>query len=706
MNQRTILTSIACLLFVTNVHAQLILVPTVYPTVQAGINAASTGDTVLVADGIYFENIRFNGKAITVASHFILNHDPAHITNTVLNGGQPTNTDSGAVVMFVHGEDTSSVLMGFTLTGGSGVKCVQYTPEIRAGGGIFSYNSGSKLIFNKIVNNIITSDTAAGAGVFCYAEQPGIWTLFCNNNVSNNGLYGTDYMAFAGGAFFSTNTVAKNNLIESNICSNNYAYDAGFEFERNQGVGNISILCEGNIIRGNQSLGLSLAHGGGLGVWDCDIHIFGNTIEGNMISSGGYSRGGGLYLVSINNPAMEVIIQNNSITNNTADSGVCYGAGICARFVSPSIINNVISMNRFPNSTDRYGAGLYLFKPTLPMIIRNNNFSNNTGPFNASTGRGGAICVWEAFNSEVLVEGNVFEGNTAWFGGGIYARSSYNILIINNVFAKDTAKFGGAIGIYHPGSKENIDGSAPCITIPQIFNNTFVHNRADAGGALLFQGYTNAPVISNSIFNSNFASSVGRDIRNVNTDTIRISYSNINTGFISGPWSGKGNIPTNPLFVASGTHPYALQPASPCIDAGLPDVFGLLIPPWDILGNPRIIDGNGDSLAVIDIGAYEYGATNIGVQKPNQVAMQMKVRCLPNPFRSDFEIELDTQHAGPHTFSLTDISGKSIRQWKSDFNEAGLHRLTCDVSGIANGVYLLTVTSSNHIAWVKLVRSE
>jgi len=39
-----------------------------YTAIQSAIDAAGTGDTVLVHDGTYIENIDFNGKSITVRS--------------------------------------------------------------------------------------------------------------------------------------------------------------------------------------------------------------------------------------------------------------------------------------------------------------------------------------------------------------------------------------------------------------------------------------------------------------------------------------------------------------------------------------------------------------------------------------------------------------------------------------------------------------
>ena len=129
-----------------------IQVPADYNTIQEGIDAAVDGDLVLVADRTYYENINFRGKAITVASLFLLDGDESHIQNTIINGSQPSHPDSGSVVSFISGEDTTSVLCGFTITGGTGTKIfVTPTVSIPVGGGIFIYGSAGGTICNNLI---------------------------------------------------------------------------------------------------------------------------------------------------------------------------------------------------------------------------------------------------------------------------------------------------------------------------------------------------------------------------------------------------------------------------------------------------------------------------------------------------------------------------------------------------------------------------
>jgi len=63
-----------------------------------------------------------------------------------------------------------------------------------------------------------------------------------------------------------------------------------------------------------------------------------------------------------------------------------------------------------------------------------------------------------------------------------------------------------------------------------------------------------------------------------------------------------GNVDADPAFVNQAGHDYRLGAASPLIDLGNPAPGG---PTLDRLGAARVTDGDGDGVAVRDMGAYE-----------------------------------------------------------------------------------------------------
>ncbi|MBT4360102.1 MAG: hypothetical protein HOD11_03940, partial [Candidatus Marinimicrobia bacterium] len=198
-------------------------VPDRFATIQAGINAAVDGDTVLVQPGTYIENINFNGKNIVVGSLFLTTQDTSYISQTVIDGNQ-----GGSVVIFDSGETADAVLTGLTLRNGranfgGGIHCSNTNPTISnlrinnnegigAGGGVYLYMSSPDILNSKISNNI--SD--AGGGVFAdQNSNPTIYRSVISNNTSN-GL---------GGGIFGRDG-SEINIIRSTL-SNNHSTDVG-----------------------------------------------------------------------------------------------------------------------------------------------------------------------------------------------------------------------------------------------------------------------------------------------------------------------------------------------------------------------------------------------------------------------------------------------------------------------------------------------
>lgn len=190
-----------------------------FPTIQAAIDSAVPGDTVLVAPGRYYENIRFKGKGIVVASAFARTRNPADIERTIIDGSRPTHPDTGTVVRFVNQEDSTAVLEGFTITGGTGTiwldaKDLAY---FREGGGVLCELSSPTIRYNHIVDNVATSMaknvkgdsllSAGGGAIRCGYSEP---TITHNVIRGNRGRYG------GGVVLFYSAGIVNNNLIVDN----------------------------------------------------------------------------------------------------------------------------------------------------------------------------------------------------------------------------------------------------------------------------------------------------------------------------------------------------------------------------------------------------------------------------------------------------------------------------------------------------------
>jgi len=208
---------LACLIGLTN--GQIINIPEDFSTIQAGIDAAGDGDTVLVAEDTYYENINFKGKAITVASLFILGGDTSHISKTIIDGSQPTHPDTASVVLMISGEDSTSVLTGFTITGGSGTNLWN---NLRGGGAICCIDGGGKIESNVITGNEVnTTDRMAYApGIICVVDSNRNLVIR-SNTIQNNSSQANSYIAHYGGIGLVAFNDGGTMLIEGNLIVSN-----------------------------------------------------------------------------------------------------------------------------------------------------------------------------------------------------------------------------------------------------------------------------------------------------------------------------------------------------------------------------------------------------------------------------------------------------------------------------------------------------
>jgi len=147
-----------------------------YLTIREGVTAADEGDTVLVADGTYsgsnIYNIQFGGTNIVLMSE-------TGAENTIIDGGQ---TDW--LIAFYGGEDTTSVVDGFTLANSTlGISMSESAATIR------------NCIFH---DNVSTSN---GGAMFCGFTTP--------DPVISNCIFYDNRADNRGGAIFCDRSSAK-----------------------------------------------------------------------------------------------------------------------------------------------------------------------------------------------------------------------------------------------------------------------------------------------------------------------------------------------------------------------------------------------------------------------------------------------------------------------------------------------------------------
>ena len=145
-----------------------------YQYIQDAIDNSIDTDEIIVAEGVYNENIDMKGMEVMLRSTDPT--DPNVVAATVIDGG-----NSGTVITCDTNETVDTIINGFWIQNGDG--------NVSTGNGGGVYCAGSyPVIENCVLSNNIAATGGYGGGIFCWQGAPTISKcIFIGNSIGSNG---------------------------------------------------------------------------------------------------------------------------------------------------------------------------------------------------------------------------------------------------------------------------------------------------------------------------------------------------------------------------------------------------------------------------------------------------------------------------------------------------------------------------------------
>ncbi len=377
----------------------------------------------------------------------------------------------------------------------------------------------------------------------------------------------------------------------------------------------------------------------------------------------GFGDGGG---IRIENSSPTVT--RNKIINNRA----CTGAGIAISFGSPIVQGNTISNNVQAGCSGGIGGGGISIGGSSSAQILDNVISDNF----MGSADGGGISLFAA--GTPAIKGNIIRGNNATGlspcaqGGGISLVNVSDALIVQNLITGNEAGCGGGISWLVPSGARG----------PLLVNNTIADNISQQGSGIFADGFdAKTTLINNLVIGS--AGQTAIFCGNFNdTNPPIFKFNDVFSpsgsaygGICTDQTAINGNISAGPLFVDSANGNYHLQPGSPSIEVG--DNTAPNLPATDFDGDPRILDGDGNSQAVIDMGVDEF----TGSVPPITVAIDIKPGSFPNRINLKSKKALSVALLTKDGFDATAANPYTVRFGRTGTEAAPLGLVFEDVEG-------------------------
>ncbi len=717
-----------------------------FTTIQAGIDASTDSDTVLVYPGTYFENLNIDAKNITLSSLELITGDPQYIASTIIDGQR-----QNCCILMQYIDDIT--IRGLTIQNGYNT-----TTGFKEGGGIYAI-----YIENGIIMNCNLKKNIASVGGAIYTARVDL--TFSGLRITENsaGLGGATYWGYDSTISFDPDnlcSIFNNNAGKgADICARSevvvdvivdtltvfnpdrffaeYLDDAAFTFNIQHSwmelvEHDLYVAVDGDDSNSGltpeeplQNISWAVRKIQADSLNPRTIHVAAGTYS-HAINQQIYPIGCKEY-VSIIGEDMETTILNNDYMNTTIWGRNLTGIVEISNFTIQNTfdfeadgimnlmsiyylkISNItidgnsniqfIFLNEYvenyydniivTNNTAKFIAGFGLYENKG--IMRNCVISNNSLEYYPMYPGGSTGLHLDAYD-HFIVENTVFSNNTSYDDASCVSRlvTEYghnDHITVNNCLISGNSSHDEFVIVV--GGDGNIE----------INNSTIVDNFNNDNTIKAFGNLTLRNTIMHN--NTNYEIYIEDDTQYGYTYELNVENCNIKNGE-AGIYNennaniinwGVGNLDEDPLFLLTGDDPYQLSELSPCIDTGTADTTGLFLPPWDLLQNHRVWDGDGDGTATIDIGCYEFGAESYsGITNDELVITNYQLQNYPNPFNPETIIVFDLPESGNVKLEIYNIKGQKVKTLLDCYMSPGRSEMLWDSKDdngkrVSSGVY-------------------
>lgn len=371
-------------------------VPDDYTTIQEAVNYVSDGDTIIVRNGVYIENINVN-KPLTIRSE----NGPKM---TIIKAMLETDHIFEVTADYVN-------ISGFTIKEARGDWwdfdiagiCLKYVEHCNITNNIAS-NNGDGIYLCYSSNNSITNNIASTniwEGIYLYYSV--------NNSITNN-------IALDNYRGISLNSGNNNTITNNNPSNNSYGISSYYSSD--------------NSITNNH-----FKNGG--------IHIFGyelssyntHVIEGNTLNEKPIYYYKNVNGIKVTEDAGQVILANCTAAT-IENMNISVADSVQLAYTTNSEISN-------NNLSDSYGVTLYYSNnniiynnkaSSITLYTSSNNNTINSNNLNSNSNL--RINLWSSSNKNNVTNNNL--SNNGWYGIDIYDSNNNNIYLnnfINNQYA-------------------------------------------------------------------------------------------------------------------------------------------------------------------------------------------------------------------------------------------------------------------------------